>query len=397
VKKTKPKAIVLEEKTDEENQVNETMTKESLEIQEPKDKEIKKGKSSRTLDKQEILCKEDLNVMTLENSILLIKKFEHKFLVIILSNPKRMRSYSFSIKKKDSFEFPDNINKEIFGRIMNHFILVFSMFRGSLEKSFSSDAQRALFSESFVHYIEKFFEKKYFDSIISSANPEKISSAEDISQAPSNSSKNSLAQSNAEPSSSMVSENATPNRVLPSLNNSNFAFNRSNNSRPLNLWEFSIPKIFKGKIPKKTFLMILQELLLINDNSFYDLIIFHKNDLIYYKNCKELALFFSEYLFDMWESLNQEICKQSELKKFLAFLGLQMDSHIFYDEQEDSSIPRRFSRNFEEDGDSFYRNFKSKEKGKFFQKEKGKGMSFYIPTNLYEKFYKCQKIVQNSK
>jgi hypothetical protein len=273
------------------------------------------------------------------------------------------------------------------------------MFRGSLEKSFSNDIQKALFSESFVHYIEKFFGKRSFDSIIASANPNKISSAEEKSISENDSSKEALSSKNAQkiPLERRVSENATPNRVLPSLSNSNFAFNRSNNSRPLNLWEFSIPKIFKGKIPRKTFLMILQELLVINDKSSYDLIIFHKNDLIYYKHCKELALFFSEYLFDMSDTLNQEICKQSELKKFLSFLGLQMDSHIFYDEVENSTIPRRFSRNFEENGDSFYRNFKSKEKGKFFQKEKGKGMDFYIPFNLFNKFYKKQKVVQNSK
>ena len=168
------------------------------------------------------------------------------------------------------------------------------------------------------------------------------------------------------------------NKVLPILNNLNVSFNKIKNSRPLNIWEFSIPKIFKGKIPRKTFLMILQELITIPDTSTYDLIIFNKNDLIFYKNCKILALFFSQYLFDLSDSLNQEICKQNELKKFLNFLGLQMDSHIFYDEKEKSSIPSKFSKNFEEKGDSFYRSFQSIDKNKFFQSKQGKGITLSL-------------------
>ena len=300
-----------------------------------------------------------------------------------------MRSFDFEGTSRNRYAFPDDIDKEIFSRIMRHFMLVYTMFRGSFQKSFSNDIQRALFSESFVHYIEKYFGKKSLDLL--EDDPQEAPEQSAPTSAQSASSIDSIATKEAGTSTEKA-ENSTPNLVLPSLSNSNMAFNSSQSSLPLNLWEFSIPKIFKGKIPRKTLLMILQEVAKINDQSIYDLFIFHKNDLIYYKKCKELALFFSKYLFDVSDSLNQETCKPSELKKFLSLMGLEMDSHIFYDEEDSKRIPQRFSRDFQETGDSFYRAFNSKEKGKFFQQEKGKGMPFYIPCVLFGKHFKPQHI-----
>lgn len=356
---------------------------------ETQDEEALSKKEREEISSIEVLCREEINVMTLENSLLLIQKFEKKFLVLILSNPKRMRSFDFEGTSRNRYAFPDDIDKEIFSRIMKHFMLVYTMFRGSFQKSFSNDIQRALFSESFVHYIEKYFGKKSLDLL--EDDPQEAPEQSAPTSAQSASSIDSIATKEAGTSTEKA-ENSTPNLVLPSLSNSNMAFNSSQSSLPLNLWEFSIPKIFKGKIPRKTLLMILQEVAKINDQSIYDLFIFHKNDLIYYKKCKELALFFSKYLFDVSDSLNQETCKPSELKKFLSLMGLEMDSHIFYDEEDSKRIPQRFSRDFQETGDSFYRAFNSKEKGKFFQQEKGKGMPFYIPCVLFGKHFKPQHI-----
>jgi hypothetical protein len=388
---TQPVTLVPKEATKlEENSMDQNI-KSSISSTKESEQKSDQKEEQEILNDIEILCREEINIMTLQNSLLLIQKFEKKFLVLILANPKRMRRYSFG--SSDTFVFPDNIEKEVFSRLMKHFVLSYVMFRGSFQRSFSSEIQKALFSESFVHYIEKYFGKKSFESLRDSQtiNPP---GSQQMDQSAQNDSKNASSIENlpkkAQNKNEKKAENKTPNLVLPSLSNSNIAFNSNLSSRPLNLWEFSIPKIFKGKIPRKIFLMMLQELTTINDNSIYDIIIFTKNDLIYYKKCKELALFFSQYLFDVSDSLNQETCTQSELKKFLNFLGLQMDSHIFYDQNNVQNIPRRFSRNFEETGDSFYRTFNSKEKGKFFQQEKGRGMPFYIPRVLFKNNYKVQ-------
>ena len=135
------------------------------------------------------------------------------------------------------------------------------------------------------------------------------------------------------------------------------------------------------------FLEVLKHVNNIQTNNLLDLIVFYKNDLIFYKRSKEVVLLVSEYLFDVVCPNFLDISSKSDLKALLKRFSSGLDVSQMFKEYKKGGASS-FSKHFETQSDSSYRELSSFEKGVFFQEGKNKARPFFIPYELFKKNYK---------